>query len=59
VAEFQALYGNLWGGFEDNCETPLRLVFYWPSLEGSVSLIQVTTIPAFLFLLGIQKVYAS
>ena len=49
------VYRDWWGGFEDNCETPLRLVFSWPRLESNVYLIQVTAFAACLSLLVFGK----
>jgi len=55
----EILYRNLWGCFEDNFEAPLSLLFSWPRLENSVSLLQVTAFAACLYLLGIHNVYVS
>jgi len=55
LVDIKVLYRNLCGGFEDNCETPLSLVFSWPRLQSSVSAIQVTTFAACLYLLVFSK----
>jgi hypothetical protein len=55
VVDIKILYGNLWGCFEDNCETSLRLEFFWPRLESSVCLMQVIAFAACLSLLIFSK----
>ena len=54
VFEIIVLYRNLWEGFHDTCETPLRLDLPSPRLKYSVSLKQVTAFDTILSLLSIQ-----
>ena len=55
MVDIKILYWNLWGGFDDNCETLLRLVFSWPRLERSVPLIKVRAFVARLIFFVFNK----